>query len=305
MRKVWINGKILPDSEANLSIWTSSVNWGDGIFEMMRTYRKKTFKLREHLDRLYASARYLDIEIPYCLTELYEAHENLLIENRYEFDEYDEIRSLIHVDRGILPIYKDSGLKLGTKVIIACWPLKWIIPEAYKTYTDGVPAVITHQKAIPAELLDPKIKNRSRIHYKMADMEAKRSNPNAWAILTDPDGFIAESTGSNIFLVKNRELFTPEPRNCLRGISRKYVMRLAERFRIEVFERNLDLYDLLQSDECFTTCTPYGMVPVISINGKLIGNGKPGKLTKHLMNKWAEEVNCDFVEQTRRWAGGA
>src|SRR4030065_1770211 len=211
MRKIWHNGEIKPESEAKLSIYDSGSMYGDGVFEMQRTYLKRTFKLHEHIDRLYASAKYVGIDIPYLPYELYEAHENLLIENRHEFNEHDEIRSLIQVDRGIIPIYKSSGLPMGVKVIIACWPLKWIIPNAYKVYTEGVPVIIPGQRTIPAQLLEPKVKMRSRLHLKMADMEVKRSNPDAWALLLDPDGYIAEGSGSNFFYIKSRELFTPEP----------------------------------------------------------------------------------------------
>ena len=203
--KVWISGLLEPDSKANLSIYSSSINFGDSVFEMQRTYNRRTFKLHEHIERLYASAKYVGIDIPYLPYELYEAHENLLIENRHEFNEHDEIRSLIHVDRGIIPIYKSSGLDIGVKVIIACWPLKWIIPDAYKIYTEGVPAIIPGQRTIPAQLLEPKVKMRSRLHLKMADMEVKRSNPDAWALLLDPDGYIAEGSGSNFFYIKSQE----------------------------------------------------------------------------------------------------
>src|SRR3990167_45616 len=299
--KVWISGLLEPDSKANLSIYSSSINFGDSVFEMQRTYNRRTFKLHEHIERLYASAKYVGIDIPYLPYELYEAYENLLIENRHEFNEHDEIRSLIHVDRGIIPIYKSSGLDIGVKVIIACWPLKWIIPDAYKIYTEGVPAIIPGQRTIPAQLLEPKVKMRSRLHLKMADLEVKRTDNDAWALLLDPDGFIAEGSGSNFFYIKSRELFTPEPRNCLRGISRKYIMELARKLKVEVFERNIEPYDILQADEAFFSNTPYGIVPIISINGQQVGKGIPGRLTKYLMHKWSEDIACDFIGQTKGW----
>ena len=298
--KVWKNGKIVDQSEAVMSVYDSALMMGDMVFEMQRTYQKKTWKLQEHIDRLYASAKFLEIDIPYLPYELYEAHENLLIENRYEFDKYDEIRSLINVSRGILPIYKNI-LPLGTQIIMTCFPLKWIIPDAYNYYTKGVPACIPSQRAIPAQLQEPKVKHRSRMYLKMADLEVKRINPDAWALMLDPDGFVAEGTGSNFLIIKNHKLYTPEPRNCLRGISRQYIMDLATRLKIDVFERNIELYDILQADEAFFTNTPYGVVPVISINGKPIGSGKVGRLTKYLMHKWSEDVKCDFVQQVKGW----
>lgn len=298
--KIWKNGKMVDQSEAVISIYDDHAMSGASAFEMMRTYSQKTFKLQEHIDRLYASAKFLEIDIPYLPYELYEAHENLLVENRYEFDKHDEIRSLINVSRGILPIYKNI-LPLGTQIIITCFPLKWIIPDAYNYYTKGVPVVISSQRAIPAHLQEPKVKHRSRMYLKMADLEVKHSNPGAWALMLDPDGYVAEGTGSNFFIIKNHKLYTPEPRNCLRGISRQYIMDLATKLKIDVLERNIELYDIVQADEAFFTNTPYGCVPVVNINGKPIGNGKVGRLTKFLMHKWSEDVKCDFVNQVKGW----
>lgn len=298
-RQIWANGQILPESEARVSIYDSGSLYGDSIFEMMRTYNRRTFKLSEHIDRLYASAKYVEIDIPYSKYEIFSAHENLLIENRHDFDEHDEIRSLINVSRGSLPIY-ERIVPRGTQVMIACFPLSWIIPHAYKVYSEGISAIIPAQRAIPAQFLEPKVKNRSRLHYRMAELDVKRQNPDAWALLLDPDGFIAEGTGSNVFIVKNRELYTPQPRNILRGISRKYVMALARRLKIKVFERNMELYDIMEADEVFFTNTPWSIVPVISINGMLIGNGRPGRFTKYLTYKWSADISCDFVNNTKR-----
>src|SRR3990167_10487552 len=236
--KVWISGLLEPDSKANLSIYSSSINFGDSVFEMQRTYNRRTFKLQEHIDRLYASAKYVGIDIPYLPYELYEAHENLLIENRYEFDEDSEIRSLINVTKGALSIY-ERIVPRGTQVMITCFPLKWVIPTAYNIYREGVDVIVPAQRTIPAQLLEPKVKMRSRLHFKLAELEVARYNPSAWALLLDPDGFVAEGTGSNFFYVKSGKLFTPEPRNCLRGISQKHVMRLARQAGIKVIVKNM------------------------------------------------------------------
>lgn len=277
--------------------------FGDMIFEMERTFNKKTFKLDEHLDRLYASAKAVEIEIPYLQKELYEAHENLLIENRREFTEDDEIRSLINVSRGILPLYANMGLPMGPSVMMACFPLKWIIKGAYKLYQEGVHAVIPSQRTIPSQYLDPKIKNRSRLHYKLADIEAKRQDPSAWALLLDDQGLIAEGSGSNFFIVKNREVITPKGRNCLRGISRKYVMDLWDRIAEKVSEADIEPYDVMTADEAFFTCTPYSIMPVTRFNHKPVGDGKVGKVTKRLIQLWSDSVGVNLIDQVRKWDG--
>jgi hypothetical protein len=130
---------------------------------------------------------------------------------------------------------------------------------------------------------------------------SEKSDPDAWPLLTDDQGFITESTGANFFIVKRDRLLTPEPRNCLRGISRNFVLQLARKFGVEYRERNIEAYDAITADEAFFTCTPSCVVPCTSINGQKIGNGKVGKVTKFLMDKWKEEVDCDFVEQAVGW----
>lgn len=298
--KIWYNGKFLPESEARVSVYDSSLMFGDTIFEMMRTFNKRTFQLSEHLDRLFDGLRYVGIEIHYSKDELYDAHENLIIENRHKFGMDDEIRTLINVSRGTLPIYKNM-VPLGPWVMMTTFPLKWVASGMGRAYIHGVEVCIPSQRTIPARFLEPKVKNRSRLHYRMADLEVKRESPATWAILLDDDGFLAEGTGSNLFLVKNRELFTPEPRNVLRGISRQYVMSLAKQMKIEIMERNLELYDLIMADEAFFTNTPNCIVPITKINGKIIGDGLPGRITKRISTKWEESVQCEWRKQVQWW----
>lgn len=304
MRTIWKNGVIVPENDGYYSIYDSALMFGDMAFEMMRTFNKQTFMLYEHIERLFKSLKSLEIDIPYSFDEIFEAHENLILHNRKEFQNDDEVRSLINVSRGILPLYhellQDSG---RPNIIIACFPLRNIIKGMSRFYKTGVRAVIPSQRAIPEYLLDPKLKTRSRQHYMMANLEVKRQDGEAWGLLLDPDGFVAEGTGSNFFIIGDNgfELFTPYGRNCLRGISRGYVMSLAKKLKMEVIEKNLTLYDVYNAREAFFTCTPYSIMPCVSINRKPIGNGLVGRKTKYLISKWSEDVNCDFVSQAERW----
>ena len=302
-RMIWKNGEIMPESQAYYSIYDEAMMFGTCIFEMMRTFNKHTFKLWEHLERLFKSLSILEIDIPYTFDELYDAHENLIIHNRKCFTEDDEVRSLINVSRGTLPIYQEMLGGGEPNVIIACFPLRHIVKGMSKYYSSGVHAIVPSQRAIPEWLLDPKIKSRSRQHYMMANREVMRQDTEAWALLLDPDGYITEGTGSNFFILKNNsfELITPEPRNCLRGITRDYVMKLARKLGIEVIEKNITLYDVYEAKEAFFTCTPFCIMPCTKINGKPVGEGKIGKKTKYLMQKWSENEGVDFVEQVKRW----
>lgn len=302
-RRISLNGVFLPESEARVSIYDSSMMFGDTCFEMMRSFNKQPFKLREHIERLKASWEYVEIPLKYSVDEIIMMHEDLIAANAAEFGPDDEIRSLINVSRGTLPLYESMGLSMGPWVMLTCFPLKPIIKGAYKLYTEGVHAVIPSQRAIPAQYLEPKVKNRSRIHYKIADIESKRVDQQGWALLLDDQGFVAEGSGSNFFIIKDQRIFTPEGRNCLRGISRSYIFELGRKRGIEVFERNIEPYDIMSADEAFFTNTPYAIVPITKLNGKPIGDGKVGKLTKFLMHKWGESVKCDFISQARRWDG--
>ncbi len=253
---------MIPESEAKLSIYDSALMWGDMAFEMMRTFNKKTFKLWEHIERLLASLKMLEIDIHYGFDELYNAHDNLILHNKRCFTKDDEVRTLINVSRGTLPIYQPLVGGGEPNVFIACFPLRNVIGGMSKYYKHGVNAVIPSQRAIPQELLDPRVKSRSRQHYKMASLEIERNDPEDWALLLDPDGFVAEGTGANFFMFKKNkfELYTPEGRNILRGISRDYVMNLARKLGIEVIEKNLTLYDLYEAREAFFTCTPFSII---------------------------------------------
>lgn len=305
-RKVWWNGRFIDESEARISIYDSALMFGDMAFEMMRTFNKQTFMLWEHLYRLEKSMKILEIEIPYTLKELHHLHENLILHNRGCFTEDDEVRTLINVSRGTLPIYQPFIGGGESNVIIACFPLSHVIKGKSKFYDIGVHAIIPSQRAIPEYLLDAKIKSRSRQHYMMANLEVARQDKEAWALLLTPDGYLAEGTGSNVFLVKqNRfELFTPRGINCLRGISRQYVMDIARKqLQIEIIEKDLTLYDVYEATEMFFTCTPFSIMPCTRINGKSVGDGKVGKVTERLTQKWIELVNCDFTEQARVWDG--
>jgi branched-chain amino acid aminotransferase len=304
-RQVYFNGRFVPESKACVSIYDSALMFGDMVFEMTRSFNKKQFKLKEHLERLYASIKYVRIPLKMTMDEM-EKQVNKTIEvNEPLFADDDEHRVMINVSRGLLSIYHDVvGVEKGTNVIIADFPLRWTIASMGHLYDRGINAVIPSQRAIPASLLEPKVKNRSRLHYMMANIEVSNyAGDDNWALLLDPDGFIAEGTGDNVFIVKDNKLFTPEPRNILRGISRKYIMEeLAPGLDIPCSEKNLEPYDVLTADEAFFSGTPFCILPVTRINGQNIGDGKVGKITGTLLAKWSDNVGVDIIGQIKKYS---
>ncbi len=304
-RVVYFNGEFVPESEARISIYDSALMFGDMVFEMTRSFNKKQFKLREHIDRLYASAKVLRIPIPMTKEEMEAAVYETIKRNEPSMAADDEHRIMIDVSRGLLGIYQDVvGSHKGTNVIIADFPLRWTVSSMGHLFEKGINGVVTSQRAIPAHLLDPKIKNRSRIHYLMANIEASQvAGEDNWAILLDTDGHVAEGTGDNFFIVKNKEIISPEGRNILRGISRDVVMNeLAPKLGLKVSERNFDMYDVYNADEAFVTGTPFCMLPVTRFNGQNIGTGKPGAVTNALLDAWSKSVGVDIPKQIQEWA---
>jgi branched-chain amino acid aminotransferase len=300
-RVVYMNGEFVAEGDAKVSIFDSALMFGDMVFEMTRSFNKKQFKLREHLERLYASMKYIHLDLPMTIDEMEAACHATVEQNEPAFGPKDEHRLMINVSRGPLAIYHEAvNGKVGPNVIIADFPLKWTVSGMGALYDSGVHCQVPSQRAIPASLLEPKVKNRSRLFYLMANVEVSRmKGDNNWALMLDPDGFVTEGTGSNFFIVKNGELLTPEPRNILRGISRDYVMELARELGIPCRERNLEVYDVVTADEAFYTATPFCMLPATGINGLAIGNGKMGPVTKKLLDRWSKNVGVDVLEQIK------
>ena len=304
-RVVYFNGELIPESEAKISIYDSALMFGDMVFEMTRSFNGKQFKLKEHIDRLYSGLSILRIPINMSKSDMEDACYSTIEANSKFFDKEDEHRLLIDVSRGLLGIYENiEGLRKGPNIIIADFPLKWTVSSMGHLFEKGINAVITSQRAIPSSLMDPKIKNRSRLFYLMANIEASLfEGQDNWALLLDPDGYIAEGTGDNFFIVKDNIIYTPEGRNILRGISRQYVIdEIGPSLEYKVVEKNLEPYDVYTADEAFMTGTPFCLLPVTSLNSVLIGDGKVGPIFKKLLNKWSKNVGVDIANQIQSWS---
>ena len=302
-RVVYVNGKFVPETEAKISIFDSALMFGDMVFEMTRSFNKKQFKLKEHIDRLYCSIDHVKIPINISKIEMEEICYKTIEKNELVFSETDEHRLMINVSRGPLSIYSEIfDHKLEPTVIVADFPLKWTVQGMGKLFDIGINAVIPKQRAIPEELLDPKVKNRSRLHYMMANIQTSEfAGENNWPLLLDPDNFVAEGSGDNFFIVKNNELYTPEPRNILVGISRNYIFELAKKIGIVFHETNLEVKDVEDADEAFMTATPFCMLPVTSLHKKNIGSGKRGPIFNKLLEEWNSSVGLDIEKQIKNY----
>ena len=299
-RLVYMNGKFVKETEAKISIYDSALMFGDMVFEMTRSFNKKQFKLREHLERLYTGVKILRIPLKMTIDEMEQACYDTMEKNEHLFNDTDEHRLMINISRGPLSIYAHMFEDSGATITIADFPLKWTVSSMGPLYDVGVSAMIPSQRAIPSNLLEPKIKNRSRVHYQMANIEVSNMRgDNNWALLLDPDGFIAEGTGDNFFIVKDGVIITPEGRNILRGISRDYVFEIANELGFKCIEKNIEPYDVYDADESFMTGTPFCIIPVTSLNGIIIGDKIIGSVTQRLIDQWSKNVGVDIIKQIK------
>jgi len=309
-RVVYFNGQYVPESEARVSIFDCALMYGDMAFEMTRTFNHKPHRLRFHLERLYGALRLLEIDCGLTIDEMEQATLECLQRN-IPTEGPDMDWQIMHdVSRGPLALYQSvfpDGI--GPTVSINCWPLITHMGTFASNYDSGVHLMIPAQQTIPANLLDLKAKTRSRMHYKMAELQAQRAG-GMWPVLLDPDGFLSEGPGWNIFLIKDGTIFTPEPRNILKGVSRGTVIDLASDLGIELQETNLGRYEALMADEIFCTSTSYSLVHAASFEGQTVGDGEAGPIFKRLTEAWKEYVGIDFVaqantyaEQLPNWAG--
>lgn len=307
-RLVYFNGELIPENEAKVSIYDSALMFGDMVFEMTRSFNGVQWKLREHLERLYTGIKILRIPLKMDINAMEDACYKTIEANKPAFAPDDEHRLMIDVTRGLLSIY--HGIDVDHKepnVIISDFPLRWTIQGCSTLYETGVNMIIPSQRAIPSHLMDPKIKNRSRLFYLMANIEVSLfKGENNWALLLDPDGFITEGTGSNFFMIKDGIIFIPEKRNVLRGITMESVIDdICPLLGLDVVEKNIEPFDVYEADECFLTSTPFCLLPAVTLNGLAIGDGKPGPITKSILNKWGELVGVNIAGQIKEWDTGA
>lgn len=300
-RVAYFNGRMVPESEVLVSFRDHSFKYGDGAFDMTRTFNHRPFKLREHIDRFYKSLRYLRIDPGMSPQEMISISEQVLERNLHLLDEGEDYWLGQRVTRGVDAVGDEGFEYTGPTVIVECTPLP--LKKRARQFRDGIDIVVPAVRRTPPDSLSPRAKTHNYLNLITADMDAKASDPQAWSILLDVHGNLAEGTGSNIFLVLDGELFTPRPQFVLAGISRQTVIDLARDAGIPVHEADVDLFDALNADEIFITSTSWCIVGARTFNGQKVGDGTvPGPVTKRLTDAYVEFVGCDFPNQYLRHA---
>ena len=296
-RVAYLNGEIIPESRVQVSFRDRGFKYGEAVFDTARTVRHKPFKLEEHVRRLFRSMKYLSIDAQLSFDEIMERSNEVLERNLHLIGRDDDYWLFQRITPGTADPFLNQANAEPT-VIIVCTPLP--LKARAPLFRDGVTVQVPATRRTPPDAVSPRAKMQNYINLLLADREARSIDPQAWAVLLDHTGNIAEGLGSNIFFVREGELLTPRERFVLPGVSRETVIDLAHEENIPVHETDLDLFDAFTSDECFLTSTSLCMVPVATMNGRAMGQQVPGPVTARLMDAYKRLMDFDFVEQYTR-----
>jgi branched-chain amino acid aminotransferase len=278
--KIWLDGKLVDEADARISVFDHGLLYGDGVFEGIRVYRGKVFELEAHIKRLYQSAKAIRLEIPLSQSKLVNAIEKT-VEANGVIDGY--IRLVVTRGNGTLGLNPFTCEK--SIIFIIADNIQLYPEELYEKGMKVISAttVRNHPLAIP-----PQVKSLNYLNNILAKIEALDSNVPE-AIMYNHEGYVAEATGDNVFIVRNGVIYTPPVEaGALEGITRGVVIRLAKEENIEVVEKNLTRFNLYICDEFFLTGTAAEVIGVVEIDGRVIGDGTPGPVTKLLRKRFFE-----------------
>ena len=291
---VFFNGRLLPEKDVGISIHDRGFLYGDAVFDATRTFNGRTFKLREHIDRLYNSLRYLRID-PGMGREEMERWSLEVVNHNYPLLPSDQdLWVMQRISRGIES--SEPGYTMRPTVLIETHAIPFTRRAAL--YRDGINLITPSVPRVPPRFLSPRAKTHNYLNLIMGELEAHATDPDSWAVLLDENGNLTEGRGSNVFLVKDGTVSTPRGQLVLEGITRGVVLDLAARLGLPVAERDLDLYDAYTADEAFLTSTSLCICPISSVNGASVGNGKvPGPVTQQLMAAFSDLAGMDYIAQ--------
>ena len=284
--KVYINGKYYEKKDAKISVFDHGFLYGDGVFEGIRSYRRSVFKLKEHIDRLYESAQSICLEVPLAKDQLIKA-----VCATLKINQLDDAYIRLIVSRGEGDLGLDPRKCNGNATIVIITDKIALYPE--KLYKEGLEIITVPTVRNLPEALNPQIKSLNYLNNILAKIEAVNCGYEE-AIMLDSLGYVAECTGDNIFIVKNNELYTPpQCMGTLRGITRDTILAIAPKKHILVHEHVITRHEVYIADECFLTGTAAEIIPVVKVDGRKIGDGKPGRLTLRLTEEFHKVTKRD------------
>jgi branched-chain amino acid aminotransferase len=288
---VFINGEFLPRAEAKISVFDRGFLYGDGIFEGIRAYHGRIFRLQQHLTRLYRGAKAILLEIPMSPAELEAAVAECVRRSGLR-----EAYVRLVVSRGCGDLGLDPRNCHTPATVVVIVDKLALYPEA--VYASGLEVITCFTRRNLSAALNPEVKSLNYLNNILAKIEVAKQNADEGLMLNHL-GFVAEATGDNVFTVREGRIVTPPVHaGLLEGITRGIVFELAAELKVPLVEEDMTLYQVYSADECFLTGTAAEIVPVRSVDGRQIGDGKPGPITKRLMERFKEVTRTEGVPVT-------
>jgi len=288
----YFNGEFVPDSQCVIHATDRGFRTGDVVYDLQRTFDGKIFRLREHLERFMRSLKFTRLDPGLDIDQLEELTREVVQRNEPLRQAGGDFTITQFVTRG-----------RGKSIIDPVPPTVCILPQRIdftqfgKFYRSGVHVVIPRTRSYSTESLDPKVKHYSRMNFVIANLEAADVDPEAYPVLLDENGNIAEHIAGNFYLVTNGVLRMPSDHSTLQGDTQRVIKDLAKQLGIPTEEEDLQPYDAYTADEIFLTNTTYCILPAGKIDNRLVGHAVPGPVTRQLQSAWSELVGIDFVDQ--------
>ncbi|PWW19688.1 branched chain amino acid aminotransferase [Cytobacillus oceanisediminis] len=291
---IFLNGEFVTKENAKISVYDHGFLYGDGVFEGIRVYSGNIFRMKEHMDRLYRSAKSIMLNIPYTQEEFTD-----LVVKTVERNQHESAYIRIVVSRGVGDLGLDPNNCRGANVVIIVEPLAIFPKHLYET---GLEIVTVATRRNRPDVLSPKVKSLNYLNNILVKIEARLANVNEALMLND-QGYVAEGSADNVFIIKDGVFYTPPGYvGALEGITRNAVIDIAEELGYEVKEEPFTRHDVYTADEVFLTGTAAEVIAVVKVDGRPIGNGVPGSHTKHLLEKFRERVVAEGIKVISRAA---
>lgn len=288
----YLNGKVVKEGQAVLSPFDRGFLWGDGVYEITPCFNRRLYRLKDHLDRLYRSLRYVRIDLGMSQEEIEKLTLDLQAMNLPHLAEKSVYRVGHWVTRG-MDTPSMAARAAGPPTLFIFW--RPVATEAIeRSLVEGVTLAIVPTRRVPPQCLETRAKVTSKLNQILAELEADALN--SLSLMLDIYGNVAENSIANFFIVKRGVLWTPPAQNILEGITRSVIFELSSRLKISLEERHFSLYDLAQSEEFFITSSATCVTPVREVNGIRPSSPVPGPVTKRLMRAFAEETGFDLFK---------
>ena len=284
---IYVNGDLLPRSEAKISVFDSGFLLGDGVWEGIRLHNGKLVFGKEHIERLSDGAKALDIELGMSLSEI----ESAVLDTTKANSMTSGVHIRLILTRGLKKTpFQHPSANVGDSTLV-------IIPEfkiaSDESKTKGLRLFTVHVHRSYPDIQDPKLNSLSKLNCIIACIQADKAGYDE-ALMLDPHGFVSTCNSTNFFIVKKNEVWTSTPNYCLNGVTRGNIIRLCSENNIPVYEKDFSLMEVYSADESFVTGTFAGVIPVKEVDGRVIGKGKRGEITQKLQNLYSELIENEF-----------